>query len=834
MQAKVAGLGPDDPKQVGAYTVLGVLGSGGMGRVYLAESPGGRKVAIKVVQAALAADPDFRERFRREIVAARAVGSVYSAGLIEADPDATPPWMASRFINGPSLHQIVQDQGPLSADEVMRHGRSVAESLGQIHKAGFVHRDLKPSNVVIDGDGAHVIDFGIIFNAAESSRLTQAGHAVGTPGYMSPEQRRGHSVGPPSDVFSLAAVLLYALTGTNQRDLDNGKPPDLRKLPPGLAGLITACLRQEPATRPTAEDVVRSLRAMTDPQAVATGTHTAPAVPVIPPPPPPSSTPSPPQPVNLQPLAAAPLTGQTGPPTAAPPQLPAFGTPPPSADRPRRRTVLVASAVAAVLALGGGIGYGLLGRDGDYPAATGCPEVPAGTISALQPSAIGCTGYTAGATVVDGGAGFGRDPVARQLQAAVFANNAALGPARPGDLNLVWFGALSCPEYRPDSSNCADGREYATERAQLQGLVLAQQQSGNAVDNPRLRVIISDSGADMANAMTVADLVVKDKQKLGRVAVLGGGDSRSVTKRAITVMAQAGVPVIAPVLTSDDEGPAQPFVSAANYFQMSAPNSSMAKQMISFIADRVPAGASRRVYVYHAEDPDDLYTTSLARDVQFAADDNPRTSTDPALQVSTLDAIPATVCATSDSPAALVFVDRWNTFGAFAARLTELCGPRGPSLVIGGDSVNRFMTNDAARQRLSAPWPLAYFKRGVQCGELQAEASKAPDGQAAQLLQAALRSYGLCSEGANSRQIGDSAAQYWDGARLAAQVTTGDDKRAELVGASGTWVTEGGHVARRSGAVVDSALTPLCVFTVDTTNPLGRSSANCAKAFPTN
>jgi serine/threonine protein kinase len=202
-----------DPEWVGPYRVAGRLKTGGMAQVYLACSPGGRAVAIKVVRPEMAAHAGFRTRFAREVTAARGVSGVFTAAVVDADPDAELPWMATAYIDGPSLADAVQEQGPLPPALVLSLAAGLAEGLQAIHRAGLVHRDLKPSNVLLASDGPRVIDFGISW-ASEGLRLTDAGRVVGSPGFLSPEQARGRKVGPASDVFSLGAVLAYAATGS--------------------------------------------------------------------------------------------------------------------------------------------------------------------------------------------------------------------------------------------------------------------------------------------------------------------------------------------------------------------------------------------------------------------------------------------------------------------------------------------------------------------------------------------------------------------------------------------------------------------------------------------
>src|SRR5437773_1275053 len=205
-------LQPGDPQLIGPYRLRGRLGAGGMGRVYLGLSPGGRSVAVKVIRADLAQDAEFRARFRREVAVARTVSGLFTAPVIDADVEGPVPWLATAYVPGPSLADAVTEHGPLPAASVLALARGLAEALSAIHAAGVVHRDLKPANVLLAGDGPRVIDFGIS-RAVEASALTHIGLVVGSPGFMSPEQAEGREVGSPSDIFSLGAVLAFAATG---------------------------------------------------------------------------------------------------------------------------------------------------------------------------------------------------------------------------------------------------------------------------------------------------------------------------------------------------------------------------------------------------------------------------------------------------------------------------------------------------------------------------------------------------------------------------------------------------------------------------------------------
>jgi protein kinase-like protein len=265
----VGGLEPADPRLIGPYQLLGRLGAGGMGRVFLGVSAAGRPVAVKVVHAELAADPEFRVRFSTEVAAARKVSGLFTALVVDADLDAPVPWLATAYVAGPSLSEAVRSSGPLTAWSLLALAAGLAKSLTAIHAAGVVHGDLKPSNVLLAPDGPRVIDFGIS-QAAEAAPLARAGLVVGTPSFMAPEQAAGEEVGPRSDVFSLGAVLAFAATG--RKPFGTGPPAavlervvrvaaDLEDAPAEVRPLIEQCLAQDPLQRPTAAELLAGVTA---------------------------------------------------------------------------------------------------------------------------------------------------------------------------------------------------------------------------------------------------------------------------------------------------------------------------------------------------------------------------------------------------------------------------------------------------------------------------------------------------------------------------------------------------------------------------------------------
>ncbi|MFD5576760.1 protein kinase [Streptomyces pseudogriseolus] len=250
----------DDPKSVGGYRLLDRLGAGGMGAVYRGRSRSGREVAVKVVHAQYAENPVFRTRFRQEIAAVRKVSGVFTAPVVDADPDAERPWMATQYVPGPSLAARIRDEGPLNRTELRRLALGLVEALRDIHRAGVVHRDLKPANVLMADDGPRVIDFGISRAAENHNTLTETGQMIGTPPFMSPEQLTdARSVGPASDVFSLGALIVFAATGRGPFDADSPyltayqvvhDAPALDDVPDALRPVLARCLAKDPKERP--------------------------------------------------------------------------------------------------------------------------------------------------------------------------------------------------------------------------------------------------------------------------------------------------------------------------------------------------------------------------------------------------------------------------------------------------------------------------------------------------------------------------------------------------------------------------------------------------------
>ncbi|WP_257004323.1 serine/threonine protein kinase, partial [Streptomyces sp. SA15] len=249
----------EDPRVVGSFRLHRRLGAGGMGVVYLGSDRKGQRVALKVIRPDLAEDQEFRSRFAREVSAARRIRGGCTARLVAADLEADRPWFATQYVPGPSLHDKVAGEGALGAADVAAIGAALSEGLVAVHEAGVVHRDLKPSNILLSPKGPRIIDFGIAW-ATGASTLTHVGTAVGSPGFLAPEQVRGAAVTPATDVFSLGATLAYASMGDSPFGHGSSEvmlyrvvheEPQLHGVPDALAPLVRACLAKDPEERPS-------------------------------------------------------------------------------------------------------------------------------------------------------------------------------------------------------------------------------------------------------------------------------------------------------------------------------------------------------------------------------------------------------------------------------------------------------------------------------------------------------------------------------------------------------------------------------------------------------
>ncbi|MFE3769051.1 serine/threonine-protein kinase [Streptomyces sp. NPDC059122] len=415
----LAPLGAHDPQRIGDYRLLARLGEGGMGRVFLARSDRGRTVAVKLVRTELAHQEEFRARFRQEVRAARKVGGEWTAPVLDADTEAETPWVATGYIAGPSLQQTVGGSGPLPERTVRILAAGLARALRSVHTAGIIHRDLKPSNVLLTLDGPRVIDFGIAraLEGLSTSAVTHTGSAVGSPGFMAPEQVRGEPLTPACDVFCLGSVLVYAATGRQPFGSATTLPhammyriaeeePNLTGLPPGLHDLVTACLAKDPARRPTPEDLVARLEDGPDAPGAADdepwlpgaliarlGRH---AVELL-------EAENPQEGPDREPAATTAVPTHRTPgtdPAAAPPATMA----PPAAKAParRRRTGRILLAAAALLLLGAGTAaYALLTEPESGAVSAGKPDQPPKATGDIPAAYLGIWSTTVGDSRLD-------------------------------------------------------------------------------------------------------------------------------------------------------------------------------------------------------------------------------------------------------------------------------------------------------------------------------------------------------------------------------------------------------------------------------------------------
>ncbi|MER5813346.1 serine/threonine-protein kinase [Streptomyces sp. NPDC002033] len=269
VRSTATALSAEDPYEIGGYRLHARLGAGGMGVVYLAYTPGGRPVALKAVRSEFAADPEFRERFAREVASARRIHGLFTAQVIDSGVEDRTPWLATAYVPGPSLHEVVRRHGPLPVRTVLLLVAGIAEALQAIHRAGVVHRDLKPANVLVAGDGPRVIDFGIA-RAADAAALTGTGLRIGTAAFMAPEQALGLRATPATDVFALGTLAGYVASGVPPfgHGPESGalyrvvhEHPDLGHVPPDLRELVSWCLAKQPGDRPTTTQLIEAVHA---------------------------------------------------------------------------------------------------------------------------------------------------------------------------------------------------------------------------------------------------------------------------------------------------------------------------------------------------------------------------------------------------------------------------------------------------------------------------------------------------------------------------------------------------------------------------------------------
>ncbi|MFE1427608.1 protein kinase [Streptomyces fungicidicus] len=492
-------LGPGDPQGIGAYRLLARLGAGGMGQVYLARSERGRTVAVKLVREELARRDEFRARFRQEVRAARQVGGDWTAPVLDADTEAPVPWVATGYVAGPSLQQVVgHDHGALPERSVRILGTGLAHALKDIHAAGIVHRDLKPSNVLVTIDGPRVIDFGIAraLETVTDGGLTRTGALVGSPGFMAPEQVRGDRITQACDVFCLGSVLAYAASGALPFGTAGSgvhalmfriaqEEPDLAGVPEGLADLVRDCLHKDPAARPPLDEVLRRTGAD---DTVADGRARDPWLPGAlvaqlgrhavrlldtenpePPPPSPTTTPtwppaghqSPPGPADPEPAASGgPVAGQPASvPAPSPPaghQAPPGPSGPGAAGQPGRSADQSAATPAwppAESAVPGAPAWGPAGghQSPPGPAASGGPVAgqPASAPAQSPPAGHQAPAGSGGSGVADVAAGSGGS-------VAFGAGSPGAGGQPGGVPGTAGAGGFADPAGTPEHARAAD------------------------------------------------------------------------------------------------------------------------------------------------------------------------------------------------------------------------------------------------------------------------------------------------------------------------------------------------------------------------------------------
>jgi serine/threonine protein kinase len=774
----LAELQAGDPPQVGPYLLLGRLGAGGMGQVFLGRSPGGRLVAVKVIRAELAGDPGFRARFAREVVAARKVSGVFTAAVVDADPAAALPWLVTGFVTGLSLADAVGEHGALPVASVLALAAGLAEGLGAIHAAGVVHRDLKPSNVLLAADGPRVIDFGIS-RAVDATQLTRTGMVIGSPAFMSPEQVEGGAVGPASDVFSLGAVLVFAATG--EGPFGPGAPtavmyrvvhgtPRLDRLPGPVRPLAERCLAKDPGQRPTAAQFLAELTAAhpsaadladwlpasilaaasprsghdPEPAAGATGQ-------------PRHARPGPGRLANVAPnrwpsspsapvAALAPtLTEETGSPVQP---AGAAGT---AAGKRRRRRWAVSVIAAVVVIIAAGVGLAVApGRStaSSHLRSATRPGTPAASCQASglangqtriiawkAPQDVECVGYSDSGFVFTNHAPGGEAPLQTLQderlwfdQQQVFQLNQRADQAHENgrtEFSLVYFAGITAgPDENYDSGQAEE----------LEGLMVAQelalQESG-----PVFKVIIANGGSKMQDAVPVARMIIwlaaRDPDLLG---VVGLDRSIQQVKQAIGLFNASGIPVVATTLSADGIGGTYPHYDPY-YFQLSSSNSIEANLILHYIQEVVPqyfkqsrqkynsAGQiqAQKILIFRpSADQGDLFTSTLVGDLKREAPLFKGLPTLPTPQVT--QQLGSQLCGAATVVIYAGRHDRPPTgssqlddFSKFLRIIEDDCHTGQKPFIIADDGVSRFIADPAARDQPGLGEPaISYVTDGIQ------------------------------------------------------------------------------------------------------------------------
>jgi serine/threonine protein kinase len=736
-----------DPPQIGPYLLLGRLGVGGMGRVFLGRSPGGRLVAVKVIRAELAGDPGFRARFAREVAAARRVSGVYTAPVVDADPAAPLPWLATGYVPGLSLSEAVHEYGALPVASVLALAAGLAEGLCAVHAAGVVHRDLKPSNVLLAVDGPRVIDFGIS-QAVDATQLTRTGAVIGSPAFMSPEQVMGGAVGPASDMFSLGAVLAFAATG--EGPFGSGAPtalmyrvvhgtPHLDRLPGPVRPLVERCLAKDPGQRPTAAQFLAELTAahpsaadLADwlPASILSAAAYSRPVSVAP-----NGHPTDPsQPdVTLPPTVREGVTQQR-----------------PTTGKRWRRWVI--SGIAAVLAVSA-VGAALAVAPRHSTASSSLrsatrPGTPAALCRDAGPAHgqtriiawksaqdTECVGYSDSGFVFTNTAPGGEGPLQafqderlRFDQQQVFLLNQRADQAAENDrteLSLVYFaGITASPDENYDSGQAEE----------LEGLMIAQQIALQG-SGPVVKVIVANGGAKMQDAVPVARMIIElAARDPGLLGVVGLDRSIEQVKQAIGLFNASGIPVVATTLSADGIGGTYPHYDH-NYFQLSADNSTEANLILRYIQEVIPqyfkqprqeynsAGQTqaRKILVYWpSADPGDLFTSTLVADLKREAPLVKGLPTLPTPQVT--HQLGGQLCGAStvdiyagrhDRPPA--GSSQLDDFSAFLRIIEDDCPSDQQPFIIADDGVSRFIADPAARDQPGlGERAISYVTNGIE------------------------------------------------------------------------------------------------------------------------
>ncbi|MGW7082647.1 serine/threonine-protein kinase [Streptomyces sp. NPDC054871] len=525
----------EDPPVVAGYRLAARLGAGGMGRVYLSHTQGGRPVAIKVVRPELADDLAFRRRFGREIKAAQRVRGAYTAELIDADADGVPPWLATLYVPGPSLTEVVARRGPLPVPAVLWLMAGVAEALQAIHAAGIVHRDLKPSNVLLAADGPRVIDFGISLTSSATSAYTATGATVGTPHFMAPEQASAGEVTPATDVFALGQTAAFAALG---EPLYGDGPsvgvlyrivhsePDLTLLPAQLRPLFAKCLAADPAERATPAEIVewcrQRLGGETDAGAGLAVWRDVTGPEVMVPAPVPHPTP-----VHTLPLFAPPQ--QQGPPPSSGPD---------ERRARRRRNALITAIVTGSSLLVMGLTWMVMDatdlrfRDASSKSGSGASARGSGSTSGSNPgSTSGSTsGSEAGersAAGVDSGAGEKGDGSSDETRPSSKSSSNASTPPRPIAYPQEWFDeknsvSLREPVRRKDRKGdirFVCGQDRCSLESDKSLITMLYSKPGATLDSCRLALKGADSH-DLPLAAVAAGSEICVKHPSGDIALL--------------------------------------------------------------------------------------------------------------------------------------------------------------------------------------------------------------------------------------------------------------------------------------------------------------------------